>query len=70
MPHHAQALSGPVSSSNTRGAASVHVRQHALEEHLPRLQGPFSLASVEGAGDSLLSLAASKDTAVDICTLR
>ena len=46
------------------------MRQHALEEHVPALQGPFPLASADGEADSLLHFAQSEDTAVDLCALR
>jgi hypothetical protein len=65
-----QALSGPVRQSTLQGAGIVHVRQHALEEHVPRLQGPFPLASAEGTADSLLSYARGEDHAVRLCVLR
>ena len=65
-----QALSGPVGHSSARGAASMSVRQHALEAHVPALQGPFPLESAEGKAENLLSFAQSEDTAVDLCTLR
>lgn len=65
-----QALSGPVRQSTSRGAGTVHVRQHALEEHVPKLQGAFPLASAEGIADSLLSFAQSEDSAVSLCALR
>ena len=65
-----QALSGTVRQSTSRGAGNVHVRQHALEEHVPRLQGAFPLASAEGIADSLLSFAQSEDSAVSLCALR
>ena len=65
-----QALSGPADQSSSRGAASVHVKQHALEEHTPRIQGPFPITSAEGPAESLLTLAQSSDTAAGLCTLR
>ena len=65
-----QTLPGPVRQSTSRGAGNVHVRQHALEEHVPRLQGTFPLASAEGTADSLLSFAHSEDSAANLCALR
>ena len=47
----------------------MSVRQHALEEHVPALQGPFALASAEGKAESLLRFARDKDAAVALCTL-
>ena len=46
------------------------MRRHALEEHVPALQGPFSWVSAEGEAESLLHFAQSDNTAVDLCTLR
>ncbi len=65
-----QALAGPSAQSSARGAESMNVRQHALEEHVPALQGPFSLASAEGKAESLLRFAQDEEAAVDLCTLR
>ena len=65
-----QALSGASGQSSARGAESITVRQHALEEHVPALQGPFSLSSAEGKAESLLGFAQDEEAAVDLCTLR